>query len=528
MFYPEKRDGFARTGKFEVEGRTVQTPAILEVGEIPEWDFGLAPTSLKFISEELYSRLRPINEEVEILTSLHLLSPRQLVQVFEDLSKEGVSPKPLYAASSALPSNVSLLIYLGADLVDNVLAIAKAYSGIYFLGEVEVEISKLRRLPCNCIHCRNRVVDEVENLLETTAKHNTEMLRMEVEKCRRLILNEELRNYVEGKVKLNPEFTAALRLSDSLRNHSTFPRFRKSRCNFSALESSSRFEVRYFFERALECYKPFSDTVLLLPCTARKPYLTSRTHRALRSKVKVNVNEIIISSPLVVPREFELLYPAVNYDTPVTGHWSEEEVSFVAGWLKRFIEKGGFRKVVAHVTGGYRKVVERVEDEVEAEVVYTAEKDVLSDESIERLKQEIESKGKVDLYRRILEHMLSYQFGITWSGKVAGRYPELELLEGKKRLARVDRIYGMLDIYEKIAAYLLEKNIYTVEIGDFEVKGTIFAGGVLRADEKIRPNDVVVFHNSRIFGVGLAAMSGKEMAGSEKGIAINVKRKFSF
>jgi len=520
MFYHEKRDGFARTGKIEIDGRTVATPAMLEVEDIPDWDFGLAPTSLKFLNEELFEVLKPQNEEVEVLTSLHLLSPRQLVDVFERAGK-----KPVYAASSALPSNVSLLIYLGADLVDNVLAIAKAYNGVFLMGEIEVQVEKLQRLPCNCIHCQGKFVEEVDNLSKTVARHNTEMLRMEVEKCRRLILDEELRNYVESKVKLDPELTSALRFSDALRDHSTFPRFKKSRCNFSALESFNRFEVRYFFNRALECYQPFSDTVLLLPCTARKPYLISRTHRYLRSRVKINVNEIIISSPLVVPREFELLYPAVNYDTPVTGYWSDEEISFVSGWLKKFIEKGKFSKVIAHVAGGYRKVVERIEGEIQAEVVYTAEDDILSDKSIDRLKKEIEGYERVDLYRRIIDHMLSYQFGISFGGEVKGRYPELELHD-KKRLARVDRIYGMLDIYEDIAVHLLEKKIYSVEIGDFDVKGTIFAGGVINADEKIRPNDLVVFCNSKIFGVGIAAMSGREMVESERGIAVKVKRKF--
>lgn len=523
MFYSEKRDGFARMAKLEFNGRTLKTPTMLEFDSIPAWDFGLAPTSLKFIDEKLYDELKAKDEKVEILTSLHLLSPRQLVQVFEDL--KGL--KPIYAASSALPWNVPLLIYLGVDLVDNILAIAKAFSGIYFLGEVEVKAENLKKLPCYCVHCRGMALEEIEDVSEVIAKHNTEMLRMEVEKCRRLIAEEGLRNYVEAKVKLHPELTAALRLSDSIRNHACFPRFRKARCNFSTIESQNRFEVRYFFERALECYEPFSKTVLLLPCTARKPYLTSKTHRMIREKVRVNVNEIVISSPLVVPREFELLYPAINYDTPVTGYWSEEEVSFVAGWLKKFLEKGGFEKVVAHVTGGYRKVVEKVEREVDAEFVYTAEKDVLSDLSLQRLKAEVEEGKRVDLHKRIFDHMLRYQFGVSLEGKVKvqGKYPELELLE-KSRVARVDTNYGMLDIYDRLALRLLEDEIYTVEIGDFEVKSTIFAGGVLKADERIRPNDVVVFHSSKIFGVGLAAMSGREMNEMDKGIAINVRRKY--
>jgi len=93
-------------------------------------------------------------------------------------------------------------------------------------------------------------------------------------------------------------------------------------------------------------------------------------------------------------------------------------------------------------------------------------------------------------------------------------------------LARVDTIYGMLDIYDDIARKLLNGGLYVVKIGDFDVKGTIFAGGVLEADERIRPNDIVVFYNDEIYGVGMASMGGGEMTESEKGIAVRVKRKF--
>lgn len=529
MFYPEKRDGYSRTGKIKIDGKLTKTPLLLEFDSKPvELDFGKAPYAVRFISKDLYDRLKPSNEEISILTGLKTLSPRQILQAFEE-----VRPKPIYAVASAKPSNTALLIYLGTDIVDNILAISDAYMGIYYLGELETDVFRLKKFPCGCMHCQNQEIDAVnkEEVFEIVSKHNTEMLKLEVEKCRHLIEKEELRNYVEAKVKLHPEMTALLRLSDSFGDKSYFPRFRKGRCYFSAVESANRFEVRYFLKRALECYTPVTDTLLLLPCTAKKPYLSSKTHRYIRGRVKVNVNEIIISSPLVVPREFELTYPAINYDTPVTGQWSSEEINFVASWLRKFAEKGKFSKIIAHVEGGYKKVVEKAFDNtyLQTELVYTVEDGLLGEKSIENLREEIKAsgKGKLNLYEQIFSHMLRYQFDIEYGNcRYSGRYPEIEMLEGKERIARVDWRYGMLDIYERIARKLLEEERYAVKIGDFNVTSTIFAAGVIGADEKIRPNDLVVFFNDDIMGVGIAAMSGEEMEKGDRGIAIHVKRKY--
>lgn len=529
MFYPEKRDGYSRTGKIEVDGKLTETPLMLEFnGEPVELDFGKAPYAVRFISKDLYDRLKP-SSDISILTGLKALSPRQILQVFEEVR----SSEPIYAVASAKPSNTALLIYLGADIVDNILAISDAYSGIYYLGDLETDVFSLKKFPCRCVYCQNQELDvfSKEEIFEIISKHNTEMLRLEVEKCRYLIEKEELRNYVEAKVKLNPEMTALLRLSDSFGDKSYFPRFKKGRCYFSAIESTNRFEVGYFLKRALECYKPVTDTLLLLPCTAKKPYLNSKTHRYIRGRVEVNVNEIIISSPLVVPREFELTYPAINYDTPVTGQWSDEEINFVASWLRKFAEKGNFSKVIAHVEGGYRKVVERAFDntKLQTELVYTIDDGLLGEKSMENLREEIKarSEGKLNLYEQIFIHMLRYQFGIEYGNcRYVGKYPEIEMLEGRERIARVDWRYGMLDVYERIARKLLEEGRYAVKIGDFDVTSTIFAAGVIQADKNIRPNDLVVFFNDKIMGVGIAAMSGEEMEKSDRGIAIHVKRKY--
>ncbi|MEM4155616.1 MAG: hypothetical protein QXQ38_02690, partial [Archaeoglobaceae archaeon] len=239
MFYTEKRDGFARLGVLEINGLSIRTPAMLEGDILKKIDFGKAPYAVKKILPEVYEKLKP-KGEIEILTGLPTMSPREIADAFSELR----SVKPLFAVACADPKNVSLLIHLGADLVDNVMAVAKAYRGIYFLNDLEVKIEKLKAFPCNCKFCKSQELSKLskDEILEITALHNTEELKREVEKCKILIEEEDLRNYVEAKAKLNPEFTALLRFAD-LEESPCFPRFRRSTCFFNSQESIGRFEV---------------------------------------------------------------------------------------------------------------------------------------------------------------------------------------------------------------------------------------------------------------------------------------------
>ncbi|MFO8021667.1 MAG: PUA domain-containing protein [Perlabentimonas sp.] len=131
------------------------------------------------------------------------------------------------------------------------------------------------------------------------------------------------------------------------------------------------------------------------------------------------------------------------------------------------------------------------------------------------------------LYRSMFEHMSRYQFGMELDGnyKVKGRYPHLGLYSGRERVMRVDVRYGMLDIDIPFAQRLLEADVKTVRIDNFDPKGTVFAAGILEADSRIRPNDLVVFYNDNLFGVGLSHMFGKEMVDMHSGYAIKVRRK---
>jgi archaeosine synthase len=62
-----------------------------------------------------------------------------------------------------------------------------------------------------------------------------------------------------------------------------------------------------------------------------------------------------------------------------------------------------------------------------------------------------------------------------------------------------------------------------VEIDAFVPHGSVLAPGVVDADDEIRVGDEVVVEGPKAFAVGRAAMSGPEMAGSTRGVAVEVR-----
>ena len=69
---------------------------------------------------------------------------------------------------------------------------------------------------------------------------------------------------------------------------------------------------------------------LLLPCTEKKPYHLSPTHKIAESIVKDQVQIYSVSEPmLLVPREFEDCYPFNDYDYPPSKMTAEEKEEFI-------------------------------------------------------------------------------------------------------------------------------------------------------------------------------------------------------
>ena len=109
-----------------------------------------------------------------------------------------------------------------------------------------------------------------------------------------------------------------------------------------------------------ELLEPMGDAVVILPCSMRKPYSSSRSHMIFM-RVTKGIQECILTSPFgICPRELEKTYPIQSYDTSTTGDWSYEEIKIVGECLKDYVR--GI-DVIAHVSGGYRQVCEEYLDD---------------------------------------------------------------------------------------------------------------------------------------------------------------------
>jgi archaeosine synthase len=386
------------------------------------------------------------------------------------------------------------------------------------------------------------------------AEHNTLLLEKEVKKVKEYIRSGTLREYVELRVRAAPFLTAVLRMLDF--NEADFFERRtpvaRNRCMMiNTMESLKRIEVKRFANRVRERYEPPARRILLLlPCSARKPYSLSLSHLEFIEAINRYrgwIHELILTSPLgVVPRELEVVYPAAFYDIPVTGYWDAEEQACVSSCLCAYLERnvGKYEQIVAHLSGPYKELCSRVAKELNIDVVYTCEEgeEVTSPKALNRLKERIaalcgdeERKSGFEQRLNIFKAMADYQFGIGVGSelvsrkegeriKITGKFPAYKLSLDGDVLARVVPEYGLLALTVK-GARRIEHFLasYTVHIGDFLPKGSILAPGVVNASEHIRVNDEVIFSGSKAFGVGRARMGGWEMVKSRKGVAVDVR-----
>ncbi|AFK21829.1 archaeosine synthase subunit alpha [Pyrococcus sp. ST04] len=315
---------------------------------------------------------------------------------------------------------------------------------------------------------------------------------------------------------------------------------------FISDHSMTRPEVFRWRSRVIERFKPPEDIelLLILPCSAKKPYSRSRSHTLYRKAVKealgdksYRIHELIVTSPYgVVPREWEWL---AKYDIVVTGHWSESEIKFAGELLAEVLEKYPDIPIIAHVEGGYKEAVKMAMEITGRDVIFTAVGDsTTSKDSLSRLTKVLSEYDLRDVdkaYRRYrfyenVRKVFDYYFGL---GAGEAILPENAQIIGSKMLrVIVNNVQtgtfqegtisvtpaGMQRVYDSLKSYWVEV--------DFEIRGDVFAAGVESADERIRPGDFVgVVRDGKVVAVGKAVLSGSEMVRARKGIAIKVKKR---
>lgn len=448
--------------------------------------------------------------------------------------RETVGPERLlYMPGCGLPQEIALMAYCGIDLMDDVAAVLAARQGSYLTpeGPLPLDVARAAGLP----HADDAVG-------QARAAVATEIGRVHA-----AIRAGKLRELVEQRVRAHPNLAAHLRRLDKEAYHffeTRAPLLRHGPLYATSKESLDRPEmVRYRRRLARRYRKPTSARILvLLPCSATKPYAMSKTHRILfsaldRVRNRGAVHEVIMTSPLgVVPRELENVYPAAHYDLPVTGHWDEDEKTMIRDAVTAILARSRYEAIVVHL------------DETEMEIVapvlgdfhYTCEGDPLAGSSLENLANTLnklaDALPRVGWKTRTLDDMSSlarFQFGeagqsLVEGADIRGKMPYLKLVDpdSGEQLAMTTEDRGYLSLALEGGRRLMEGGHYRVEIDDFRPSGTIFAVGIRNADAEIAPEDEVILHHDGEFrGVGRALVPGSEMGAMTKGGCVTVRHK---
>ena len=105
-----------------------------------------------------------------------------------------------------------------------------------------------------------------------------------------------------------------------------------------------------FISNTYQVPENLDNVLVLLPCSARKPYRLSKSHRKFIQALGTNAcHEVMVTSPLgLVPRDLEDVWPAAFYDIPVTGDWSRDELHRIESMVRNLVDRHTYDRIINH------------------------------------------------------------------------------------------------------------------------------------------------------------------------------------
>ncbi len=517
MIIDEAFFGFSRTGSF----KGIKYPTFLD------WKDDIVNEESFSILGESFSELRKIKiegTEVRLRESENILMieeadsiiqrPKNFVRILMEVHKINKFHKLIYTPLIGDPYLFPVLSLLGISLQDNFIS--------YMDGADKVEYRHTGRMKSDRISIDANSIF-IKNLSED--------------------IQTSIKNYtlfdIAEKINLSSKSVEILRIlvNEYQKEYETvFPR-RTQEIRAVSNISLMRPDILRFQDYISHYYvKPEARTIsLFIPCSARKPYSESKSHRRLIeaiSDLRGFLHEVIITSPLgLVPREIEETYPAAFYDVPVTGRWSPEEKEMLLRITRNYLDRNKYEKSFALLTEDYMFSAEYLPEGVEL-----IKWDKSNEDSLMQLRNKIgeyvtEHKPTrvKDSIREKIFAICEYQFG-SWiipyisKGKIIKNYNQFMITVDGKPALIYQEDKGKIAINKNFTKPFIDNSKFLVEIDDFKPTANVYSVGVISATPDIRIEDEVVLHNSGIpKGVGTSKMPFEAMMELEKGIAVKVR-----
>jgi len=282
------------------------------------------------LDEELFPSIVVLTDAVQLAAQ-----SGKLVKAIQTL-KHRFPGALLWTPGLGGPDNVAVLAWFGVDLFDTT-RVRLALSTGHLLTSYGPRMPLLEE-ECTAdagLHHYKQAICSVQSAIETGS-------------LRRLAQQQSLNS---------PRLVEHMRHFDSLmQSKEDVLRIHPSgveKIEFMAQESHLDSEVINWVKFMQERYlspKNLDNTLVLLPCSERKPYRLSKSHRKFINAIGSNgCHEVMVTSPLgLVPRDLEDVWPAGFYDIPVTGDWSEDELTRIKTMVQSLVTRHEYRCIINH------------------------------------------------------------------------------------------------------------------------------------------------------------------------------------
>lgn len=417
------------------------------------------------------------------------------------------------------PDNAAVLAWFGVDLFDLTRAKAAATHGLLLTMAGPRHPEPTAGEPA---------ADDFEALLAA----NVDQWRLALAQTRAAIRTGDLRELVEAQSLNSPRLVEHLRRHDALipaGENTPLEMHVNARRVMRCHSPVSREDplIRDWVHRIRHTYMPPENqrkVMVLLPCSARKPYSSSKSHgffrRAIRNR---GIHQVIVTSPLgLVPRELEEQWPAAHYDVPVTGDWDLGELDLIRGLIRDFAKRIGHVHIINHsgIDLSDLDLSCTVEDtRAGGGGASSREACARLSEAIERAAEahEVANMGEKHWLAEQMASVSRWLYGTdAWIAglRMGGRPPRWLILEGKQQMAQWHPSVGRIAFSKSLLPRLAEHDV----LRRIELKSevTSWRGDIFRAMVESAPNDIrvgedlLVYRDGALIGSARAEAAGWE------------------
>ncbi|MFX1601764.1 MAG: DUF5591 domain-containing protein, partial [Promethearchaeota archaeon] len=281
----------------------------------------------------------------------------------------------IMASGRIIPKYYPLLTYLGIDLIDSSYLLFLSAENFYDTIEYLLPIYKVKYFPCSCVACKGKLKKVLKDKhsaekIDLLCLHNIITANNYMKKIKQYLNYEDFRLFVEKSSFDDTKLISMLKVLDSeyfdVIKYETPITQKSNTVRCLGPLSYNRPDFQQFRERVIKNFEPepWTSLIILFPCSAKKPYSESKSHKKFYNIIRKFpefpiFQEFILTSPLgCIPRQLENVYPVNSYDISVTGEWDNEEITITSEMLIKIIEKYDPNiPIICHLKNGYVEII---------------------------------------------------------------------------------------------------------------------------------------------------------------------------